>query len=326
MSDDLTPRLGLPYLLPAQAQKHVTVNEALGRLDALAQLAVVSRSLSAPPAMPAAGECHLVGPAPSGLWSGQAGKIAQHEGGGWVFIAPQAGWRAHVLDEGVTLIHDGTQWTDGPRRLGVNAAPDAVNRLAVASAASLFTHEGGDHRLAINRAGTGDTASVVFQSGWTGLAEIGLAGGDGFTIKAFDGNTWYEALRVDAATRELLAGEAAIYHRDNLLGTVELSGGVPAGAVLERGTDANGSWLRLADGTQICSHRVAASTSAATLWTYPMAFDAAPVVTGTAEAKALSVLCHDAAPGASSASFSLRDGAGARRADMAHLLAVGRWG
>ncbi len=30
-----TTRLGLPLLAPAQAQKHVTVNEALGRLDAV---------------------------------------------------------------------------------------------------------------------------------------------------------------------------------------------------------------------------------------------------------------------------------------------------
>ncbi len=325
MSDDLTPRLGLPYLLPAQAQKHVTVNEALERLDALTQLALASRSLSVPPAAPAAGECHLVGSAPAGDWEGQAGRIAQREGGGWVFITPRAGWRAHVLDEGVTLIHDGTQWLEGPRRLGVNAAPDAVNRFVVASAASLFTHEGDDHRLAINRAGAGDTASVVFQSGWTGLAEIGLAGGDGFTIKAFDGSTWYEALRVDAAERELLAGEAVLYHRSNLLGPVGFSGGLPAGGVLERGANANGDWLRLADGTQICSHRLAASTVSATVWTYPAAFDFAPVVTGTAEAGTLSVLCLDAAPDTSSVGFSLRDGTDARRGDMAYLLAIGRW-
>ena len=30
MSNDATPRLGLPWLMPAQAQKHVTVNESLG--------------------------------------------------------------------------------------------------------------------------------------------------------------------------------------------------------------------------------------------------------------------------------------------------------
>ena len=42
---DKSPRLGLPYLLPNQAQKHVTVNQFLSRLDALPQPTVLSRSL-----------------------------------------------------------------------------------------------------------------------------------------------------------------------------------------------------------------------------------------------------------------------------------------
>lgn len=41
---DKTPNLALPFILPAQAQKHVTHNEALQRLDALVQLVVVGNS------------------------------------------------------------------------------------------------------------------------------------------------------------------------------------------------------------------------------------------------------------------------------------------
>src|SRR6056297_2424480 len=37
---DHSPRLSLPFILPSQAQKHVTHNEALTRLDIAAQLAV----------------------------------------------------------------------------------------------------------------------------------------------------------------------------------------------------------------------------------------------------------------------------------------------
>ena len=44
---DTTPNLGMQYILPSQAQKHVTHNEALRVLDALAQL-VVKDTLSAP--------------------------------------------------------------------------------------------------------------------------------------------------------------------------------------------------------------------------------------------------------------------------------------
>ena len=52
MSDDATPRLGLPYLAAAQAQKHVTMNEALSLLDGLVSTSAVSRSLAAQPASP----------------------------------------------------------------------------------------------------------------------------------------------------------------------------------------------------------------------------------------------------------------------------------
>lgn len=47
----------------------------------------------------------------------------------------------------------------------------------------LFTHAGDDHRLAINKAGAADTASVILQSGWSGRTELGLAGDDDFRLK-----------------------------------------------------------------------------------------------------------------------------------------------
>lgn len=41
---DTTQNLFLSYLLPNQAQKHVTMNQSLGVLDAAVQVAVVSRN------------------------------------------------------------------------------------------------------------------------------------------------------------------------------------------------------------------------------------------------------------------------------------------
>tara|TARA_E500000318_G_scaffold107651_1_gene117259 strand:- start:286 stop:489 length:204 start_codon:yes stop_codon:yes gene_type:complete len=61
-----TPRLGLPWLMPAQAQKHVTVNEALARLDMLVQASVLSRTLSGQPETPSEGEGYLLPDAPQG--------------------------------------------------------------------------------------------------------------------------------------------------------------------------------------------------------------------------------------------------------------------
>jgi uncharacterized ferritin-like protein (DUF455 family) len=49
---DLSARLSLPYLLPAQAQKHVTHNEALARLDLLVQLVLEAVGVDTPPVGP----------------------------------------------------------------------------------------------------------------------------------------------------------------------------------------------------------------------------------------------------------------------------------
>lgn len=61
MSETATPKLALPLLLAAQAQKHVTHNEALLRLDAVVQLAVLERTRSVPPATPVDGDAYLIG-------------------------------------------------------------------------------------------------------------------------------------------------------------------------------------------------------------------------------------------------------------------------
>ena len=52
---DETPNLGLPYIMAAQSQKHVTHNEAIRALDAVVQLSVLDRDLSAPPGSPVEG-------------------------------------------------------------------------------------------------------------------------------------------------------------------------------------------------------------------------------------------------------------------------------
>jgi len=46
--------------------------------------------------------------------------------------------------------------------------------------------------------------------------------------------------------------QALFFYRGNIVGNVSQSGGVPTGAILQRGSNANGEFLRLADGTLIC--------------------------------------------------------------------------
>ena len=94
-------RLGLPYLAAAQAQKHVTVNESLLRLDALVQLSVISATIAAQPASPADGDLYLLPPGKTGAaWGDFAdGAIAYWRDGIWEELTPRAGWRVHVEDE-----------------------------------------------------------------------------------------------------------------------------------------------------------------------------------------------------------------------------------
>jgi len=108
-----TPRLALPVIEAMQAQKHVTHNEALTLLDALTQLAVEARALSAPPPSPLEGSCYIPGPAATGAWSGWDGQIALYSGGGWVRVTPVSGLKAWVKAERLTVTYEDGIWRDG---------------------------------------------------------------------------------------------------------------------------------------------------------------------------------------------------------------------
>jgi len=64
-----TTNLALPFIEAAQSQKHVTHNEALGRLDAIVMLAILDRDLSSPPASPTDGARYLVKATGTGAWA-----------------------------------------------------------------------------------------------------------------------------------------------------------------------------------------------------------------------------------------------------------------
>ncbi|SMC40107.1 DUF2793 domain-containing protein [Rhizobium sp. RU36D] len=200
---DLTPNLALPFLLPAQAQKHVTHNEALLGLDAVVQL-VLAGQASAPPAAPQEGDRYFILAGASGAWTGKSGKIAAWYYGAWQFVTPQAGWQAFDRSNSCLSVFDGTAWIPhwlpldgGPASLGINTTSDTINRLAVAAPATLLTHEGQGHQLKINKANALETASLMFQTNWQGRAEMGLAGSDDFAIKvSSDGDTWTTALSI----------------------------------------------------------------------------------------------------------------------------------
>ncbi|MEM9900648.1 MAG: DUF2793 domain-containing protein [Pseudomonadota bacterium] len=105
-----TPNLSLPLIQPSQAQKHVTVNEALVRVDAAAQLVLQETGRDAPPASISDGFCYAIGDAPSGDWAGHAGEVAVADNGGWTFLAPRQGWRAWDAAGGHAITHGAAGW------------------------------------------------------------------------------------------------------------------------------------------------------------------------------------------------------------------------
>lgn len=174
-----------------------------------------------------------------------------------------------------------------------------------------------------------------------GHAEIGLAGDSDLSVKvSADGAAWTEALRVAAASGQVtgaavqgspgdvtpgrLARADYAYGPGNLLGPVSQSAGLPTGAVIERGSNAGGAYLRFADGTQICTGLVSVAAGAALAHGWPMAFAAAPQVslTGTGSAPVIATAANISASGADLHAF---DTAGAQIAADLGVMAIGPW-
>ena len=233
-----TTRLALPMLDAAQAQKHVTHNDALMRLDTLTHLSVITRA-SAAAASPVEGARYLVLKTATGAFAAHGDQIAVFQDGAWLFVTPRAGWRLFVEDEFVLLAHDGSTWRviasgkspDQFAQLGVGTASDAGNPLTAklnnALFASVNVSEGGtgDLRFKLNKEASGKTVSQLYQTNWSGRAETGLMGDDFYRIKvSADGSAWNMAVVVDPATGNVGIGANAPGSKLDVAGNIAVNG------------------------------------------------------------------------------------------------------
>lgn len=111
---DQSSNLLLPYLAAGQAQKHVTVNESLLRLDALVQLAVVSAATSAEPGSPTDGQVYILPAGKTGThWGAMTNwALAYYRDGVWEEVSPREGWLAYVKDTDRIYYYTGSAWAD----------------------------------------------------------------------------------------------------------------------------------------------------------------------------------------------------------------------
>lgn len=137
MSDLLrSARWNLPLLAAGQMQKEVTHNEALALVDALIAPVVITSGVNDPPTAPVAGQCWLVGAAPTGAWSGAALYLACWTSGGWRLIAPRSGMTVRK-EAGSMLRYDGAQWL-GPAQVAGPVGGSVVDAEARAAIVALI--------------------------------------------------------------------------------------------------------------------------------------------------------------------------------------------
>ncbi len=289
--------LGLSYIAPSQAQKHVTVNESLRLLDAVVQLSVLDKDLTTAPTTPNDGDRFIISAGATGDWVDKDNNVAAFQDGAWAYFAPRTGWVSHVADEGENYQFDGVTWmkTEKPQDLSLGttiggsvtsirqtvfdamgqadfkyndnsvkhpislrneAISVAGNGIGIAtylnsasqigilsskietlatedytssnnssarivistlkdnvigevisiakddliftSDTTLFNHTGNGVQTKLNKNTVSDTASFLFQTGFSGRAEIGLTGDDDFHFKVSpDGSTWIDALTIN---------------------------------------------------------------------------------------------------------------------------------
>ena len=157
----------------------------------------------------------------------------------------------------------------------------------------------------------------------------------GTTPTGAGGDTSRSALvKCQANFDELYAADALGYKKANVLGVVSQSAGLPTGALIESGSNANGSYIKYADGTMVALQRLdtgllGAAATGATSWTYPVAFAIAPFIStacGTAGVYGYSISVGlEDAPTSSGVSVSFKNSFVSSKYILLYLTAIGRW-
>ena len=200
-----TTNLGITLLDASQAQKEITINQALVCFDAISVGSVADKDLAAPPGSPVAGVLYIVAASPTGAWAGHATHLAYYDQL-WNFIVPQTGSRVWVQDEARYYQFSGTAWViSGGNGDMVAATYDPANiaqQVAGTSATQTLTNKtisGASNTLTVRLAndvtgtlpvangGTGQTSYtdgqlLIGSTAGNTLAKATLTAGSGISV------------------------------------------------------------------------------------------------------------------------------------------------
>ncbi|UFK26776.1 ribonuclease III [Roseobacter phage RDJL6] len=226
-----TPNFSITELAASQAQKYVTVNEALRVVDTALNLTVIRSDFTAPPGAPAEGDKYIPAATASGAWTGKENQVAAYINAEWIFFTPAEGWRAYDQTTGTLLLWNGSAWVSllGAAGNGSAAAPsysfasdpdtglyrNAANQLGISTGGAermlvgntqvavstgdlLVNNSGTNAAVTVNKNAVGNDAGFTFQTAFSTVAQLGALGNNDFTIKV--GGSFTTALTIDSST------------------------------------------------------------------------------------------------------------------------------
>lgn len=231
-----TSNFGITLVEQAQAQKEVTINQALNALDALIGNSVVDKDLATPPGSPSAGVLYIVAASPTGAWSGKATQLAYFDQV-WRFVVPQTGMRVWVADESLHYRFNGTAWvaigagvgdmvkaTYDPANIvqqlvGTTATQTLTNK-TISGASNTITNVSlsagvtGNLPVARLNSGTGASATTYWRGDGTWATPSGGGGGSGDVVGPA-GASDNAIARFDTATGKLVQNSGVIVDDSN---------------------------------------------------------------------------------------------------------------
>lgn len=146
MSTQTTARHDLPYLFVGQAQKEITHNEALIRIDAILNPVIQKIETVAPVnlTLDDSGKCWLIGPSASGQWASKENQIAYWTGGSWRYLELPIGAAIFNIDQGVSITKTDTGWYTPTNIADVTGGTvvDSQSRIAINAILSLLRSKG----------------------------------------------------------------------------------------------------------------------------------------------------------------------------------------